>query len=75
LLSSKSKKGVTLTFDNVKYVGLWHKPQSDAPYICIEPWCGCPDFEGTDGKLEGKPDMIKLSPSYSFANSYKIEIK
>lgn len=75
LCSTKSKKSVTLTFSNFKYVGLWHKPKSDAPYICIEPWCGCPDFEGTDGMLEHKSDMIKLAPSYSFSSSYKIEIK
>jgi galactose mutarotase-like enzyme len=75
LLSKKSKKSVTMTFDNFKYLGLWHKPQSDAPYICIEPWCGCPDFEGTDHALEGKPDMIHMPSGYSFATSYKIEIK
>ncbi len=75
LLSKKSKKGVTLSFDNFKYVGLWHTPKSDAPYICIEPWCGCPDFEGTDGALESKPDMTRLPAGYSFVSSYKIEIK
>ena len=73
--SVKSKRAVTLTFDNFKYVGLWHKPKSDAPYICIEPWAGCPDFEGTNGKLEEKPDMILLPVGYSYTNKYKIEIK
>ena len=75
LLSNKSKKGVTMTFDNFKYLGLWHKPKSDAPYICIEPWCGCPDFEGTDGVLDTKPDMVHMPVGYSFVSSYKIEIK
>lgn len=75
LLSKKSKKGVKLTFDSFKYLGLWHKPKSDAPYICIEPWRGCPDFEGTDANFETKPDMIHMPVGYSFATSYKIEIK
>ena len=75
LASNKSKKSVTLTFDQFKYLGLWHKPKSDAPYICIEPWCGCPDFEGEIGDLTSKPEMIRLPVGYSYANKYKIEIK
>lgn len=75
LLSSKSKKGVTLTFDNFKYLGLWHKPQSDAPYICIEPWCGSPDFAGEVGALEDKADMMRLPVGYSYFGKYKIEVK
>ena len=75
LLSNKSKKGVTLTFDNFKYMGLWHKPQSDAPYICIEPWCGSPDFAGEVGDLEAKADMIHLPVGYSYSTKYKIEVK
>lgn len=75
LKSSKSKKEVSLSFDGFKYVGLWHKPKSDAPYICIEPWCGIPDDEGTSGKLEEKKEMIRLPVGYSYSNKYKIEIK
>ena len=75
LLSSKSKKSVTLTFNNFKYLGLWHKPQSDAPYVCIEPWCGCPDKDGGVGALEDKFDMMRLPCGYSYTNKYKIEVK
>ena len=75
LLSEKSKKSVTLTFNNFKYLGLWHKPQSDAPYVCIEPWCGSPDLAGGVGDIENKPDMMRLPCGYSYSNKYKIEVK
>lgn len=75
LCSEKSKKGVTLYFKGFKYLGLWHKPKSDAPYLCIEPWCGIPDDDGVPCDLESKREMIHLPKGYSFSNSYKIEIK
>lgn len=75
LASEKSKKSVTLYFNDFKYLGLWHKPKSDAPYLCIEPWCGIPDDDGQIGDLNDKREMIKLPSGYSFSNSYKIEIK
>lgn len=75
LASEKSKKSVTLSFKDFKYLGLWHKPKSDAPYLCIEPWCGIPDDDGDIGDLTRKREMIHLPSGYSFSNSFKIDIK
>ena len=75
LASEKSTKSVCVSFDKFKYLGLWHKPKTDAPYLCIEPWCGIPDDDGPIGDLEAKRDMIHLPVGYSFSNAYKIEIK
>ncbi len=33
----------TVTFDDYPHLGLWALP--DSPYICIEPWQGCDDYE------------------------------
>ena len=75
LASEKGKRGVCMSFNDFKYLGLWHKPKSDAPYLCIEPWCGIPDDDGGIGDLSAKREMIHLPCGYSFANSYKVEIK
>lgn len=75
LATEKSKRSITMYFNDFKYLGLWHKPKSDAPYLCIEPWCGSPDDDGGIGDLEAKRDMIRLPVGYSFSNSYRVEIK
>ncbi|WP_317133573.1 MULTISPECIES: aldose 1-epimerase family protein [Antarcticibacterium] len=49
----KSKKsGLVLTVDyrDFKDLGIWAKP--GAPYVCIEPWLGMADVEGTDQQLK-----------------------
>ncbi|MBQ8343652.1 MAG: aldose 1-epimerase family protein [Clostridia bacterium] len=74
LKSDLTPDSVTLTFDNMKYIGLWHAPKTDAPYICIEPWCGIPANEGVIDDLETKEEMIHLPSGFSFSNSYKIEL-
>ena len=75
LKSNKSQKSVSMSFDNMKYIGLWHAPKTDAPYICIEPWCGIPASEGVVDDLETKDEMIHLPTGFSFSNSYKIDIE
>jgi galactose mutarotase-like enzyme len=74
LKSDATSDSVTMTFDNMKYIGLWHAPKTDAPYICIEPWCGIPANEGVIDDLETKEEMIHLPAGFSFSNSYKVEI-
>ena len=75
LKSDKSEESVTLSFDNMKYIGLWHAPKTDAPYLCIEPWCGIPANEGVVDDLETKEEMMHLPTGFTFSNSYKIEIQ
>ena len=75
LASEKSKKSVTMSFDGFKYLGLWHTPKKDAPYVCIEPWCGIPDDDGDIGEFDQKREMMRLPIGYTFNTSYKIELK
>lgn len=60
LKSEKSNRSVTLTYPECPYLGIWHKPQSDAPYVCIEPWCGIPTIEGMSDDIMKKNDMFHI---------------
>ena len=73
--SERSTKSVTLKFDGMKYVGLWHAPKTDAPYVCIEPWTSVPADEGVIDNLITKKEMIHLPSGYSYKNKYSITIK
>ena len=62
LRSEKSDKYVRFTFEDFPYLGLWHAPKTDAPYVCIEPWCGLPSYDGEIDDFSKKRDLFRLVP-------------
>ena len=75
LASEKSSRSVTMRFDGMKYIGLWHAVKTDAPYVCIEPWTGIPATDGNVDNLLTKEEMIHLPSGYSYKNGYSVKIK
>ena len=75
LSSEKSPRSVTMKFDGMKYIGLWHAVKTDAPYVCIEPWTGIPATDGITDDLTTKEEMIHLPSGYSYKNGYSVRIK
>lgn len=58
LKSKNHEHSVSVGFSGFPYLGIWK--QADAPFICIEPWQGITDVQGTHGKFEDKRGIIKL---------------
>ncbi len=75
LASAKHKHSVSIELWGMKYVGLWHAPKTDAPYICIEPWTSIPANQGIVDDLLTKEQMNHLPSGYTYKNGYSIEIK
>ena len=65
---------VTVSYSQMPYLGLWHRPHTDAPYVCIEPWCSLPS--GADGVtvLESKKDLLCLAPHQTYQNWWSIQV-
>ena len=72
ILSNKKGKILSLEYKDFNNLGIWAKP--GAPYVCIEPWLGIADVEGTDQDLKNKEGIIQLMPSKEFNASYAIII-
>ena len=53
----------------------WSPYGKQAPFVCIEPWCGVGDPVGFDGEFKDKPLMNHLLPGDSFNSGYCIRIK
>ena len=66
--------GVTVTFPQMGYLGLWHWPRTDAPYICIEPWCSLPATADTTVVMEEQKDLISLEAGATYENNWTIQI-
>jgi galactose mutarotase-like enzyme len=71
LRSSKSPQGLTFDFEGFPYMGIW--AAKDAPFVCIEPWCGIADFKGHSQKLEEKEGIIALPAGEKWANGWSVE--
>lgn len=74
LKSSVSKRFVKVSYPGMKYVGFWHKPKTEAPYCCIEPWISIPADDGKVDDLETKRDMLRLAPGAAHDQSFDITI-
>ena len=62
LKSDKSDRSVTVVYPDMQYIGIWHMPQTDSPYVCIEPWCGSPATPGQLSDIETMQDLFHLAP-------------
>ena len=74
LKSDKTTKAVTLTYDDMPYLGLWHKPKTEAPYLCIEPWNSLPSDDGVVDDMATKKYMTRLAPGQTATYSFGITI-
>lgn len=72
LKSGKGNKSVTVSYPQMKYLGLWHKPHSDAPYVCIEPWTSLPARQDVIENLAEQPDLVSLEPGRTYLNEWDI---
>ena len=72
--SQKDEKKVTVTFPDMPYLGIWHAPETDAPFVCIEPWSSLPSTDSVIDEFETKPDFITVEPEETYTNSWSISI-
>lgn len=74
LRSNKGGRGVQVSFPNMPYLGIWHWPKTDAPYVCIEPWSSLPSRQDVVEDFYCKSDMIHLAPACMYKNTWSITV-
>lgn len=72
LEAAGDERSVTVDFPGMQYVGFWHQPRTDAPYICIEPWCSLPSRKDETAVFEKQADLIALRPGGLYQNTWRI---
>ncbi len=70
LKNDKTGDEIKLDFDGFPYLLIWTKP--NAKYICIEPWCGIPDFVDSNLDLAKKKGIIRIEKGNETARTHKI---
>jgi galactose mutarotase-like enzyme len=72
ILTHQNKNILKVNFDNFPYLGIWTK--QNAPFLCIEPWCGLADSINHNGNLEEKEGINHLPAGEDFLRAIRIEI-
>ena len=74
LKSKLSGAFVRLEYPKMRNLGIWHKPATKAPYVCIEPWSSVPSFDGKIDDLESKNQMEALGKGERYLGGFDIVI-
>lgn len=74
LKSAKGNQGVRVAYPNMSYLGIWHMPKTDAPYVCIEPWSSLPSRKDLVEDLETQPSLVSLKTKCEYENEFTIEV-
>lgn len=78
-LNSKSvklkndNKCIRVDFPDFETLLIWTVKNSK--YVCIEPWCGIPDYTTSDYDFTKKTGIIKLAPNNSTTRTHTITIE
>ena len=74
LRSRKTDRGLRVSYPSFPYLGIWHMPKTEAPYVCIEPWTSLPARQDVIEDFYSKSDMILLSPGNTYHNTWTITV-
>lgn len=73
--SPVSGHSVRVSYPGVGFVGLWHAPKTDAPYVCIEPWLSLPSHSAYVEDLQTQAHLAHLPGGESFERVTTITVK
>jgi galactose mutarotase-like enzyme len=71
-LKNNDRAILKVNYDHFPYLGIWTK--QNAPFLCIEPWCGLADSSNHNGDLEEKEGINHLPAGEDFLRAIRIEI-
>ena len=74
LVNKKGDPYLTVRFDT-PLVGIWSPVGKQAPFICIEPWCGRTDSVRFAGGLSKREYGNALEPGEEFLNRYTVQFR
>jgi len=70
LLHRTSGRKVTVDFTGSDKLLIW--TMDGCRFLCIEPWCGLPDYVDTDYDITKKAGIMTLAPKNTIVKSHKI---
>lgn len=72
LSSEKDEHGLTFSFRGFPYFGIW--AAKNAPFVCLEPWCGIADNIHHDYQLTNKEGITQLAAGEAWKRTWSVEL-
>lgn len=72
LQTDKDKHGLQFRFEHFPYFGIW--AAKDAPFVCLEPWCGIADNIHHNNELINKEGINALNPHGNWKRSWSVSL-
>jgi galactose mutarotase-like enzyme len=69
--STKHAHGFNFIFNGFDFFGIW--AAKDAPFVCLEPWCGIADSVNHNQQLKNKEGIIELAAGAHWQRSWTVE--
>lgn len=70
LYTEKDAHGLTFRFEGFPFFGIW--AAVDAPFVCLEPWCGVADGIHHNLQLENKEGINKLAAGEHWKRTWSV---
>jgi galactose mutarotase-like enzyme len=72
LYTDKDAHGLAFMFEGFPYFGIW--ASKDAPFVCLEPWCGIADNIHHDYQLINKEGINRLAAGETWQRTWSVEL-
>ncbi len=72
--TDKSSRYIRVAYPGMEQVGFWHAQNTDAPYVCVEPWATLPGRADTITDFSSTNELMRLSPGGTYRNTFTVEI-
>lgn len=73
--SDKGSRSVKVSYPDFQYIGFWHKPHKEAPYVCVEPWSSLPSRAGIIEDFAQQADLMCADAGETWKTVWTIEIQ
>lgn len=74
LSAGPDSRGITVSLPQMRYLGIWHTPHSEAPFVCLEPWASLPSRDGVVEDLSQQADLVRLEGGAIYENRWSITV-
>lgn len=71
LASHVHAHGIHFNFNGFPFFGIW--AAKDAPFLCLEPWCGITDSVSSNQQLVDKEGIITLGTNENWERTWSVE--
>ncbi|MGR3810499.1 aldose 1-epimerase family protein [Jiulongibacter sp. NS-SX5] len=72
LSSAQSSNKLVFSFEDFPFFGIW--AAKDAPFVCLEPWCGVADSAEHNQELTQKEGIEALNSGQVFTRAWRVAV-